>query len=90
MGQLRTIVQSKNDQVQVRARYYAGKILQYKNKHSLALQVFEQIIDQNGYSSLAPLSIKEALISAKASQTKDKEVFYQTTLDEYNNQSKIP
>lgn len=90
MGQLRTIVQSKNDQVQVRARFYAGKILQYKNKHSLALQVFEQIIEQNGYSSLALLSVKEAATSAKIAQLKDREIFYQTSLDDLSKQGNIP
>jgi hypothetical protein len=90
MGQLRTLVQSKNDQVQVRARFYAGKILQYKNKHPLALQVFEQIIEQNGYSSLALLSVKEASFSAKVAQLKDKEIFYQTSLEDLNKQAQIP
>lgn len=90
MGQLRSIVQSQNDQVQVRARFYAGKILQYKNKHNLALQVFEQIIEQNGYSSLSLLSVKEALVSAKIAQLKDKEIFYQSSLDEMSKQGNIP
>ncbi len=90
MGQLRSIVQSTNDQVQVRARFYAGKILQYKNKHSLALQVFEQVIEQNGYSSLALLAVKEAANSAKITQNKDKEIFYQTSLDDLSKQGNIP
>lgn len=90
IGQLRKIVQSPNDQVQVRARYYAGKILQYKNKHSLALQVFEQIIEQNGYSSLAMLSVKEALSSAKFAQQKDKEIYYQASLEDLSKQGNIP
>jgi hypothetical protein len=90
MGQLRSIVQSTNDQVQVRARFYAGKILQYKNKHSLALQVFEQLIEQNGYSSLALLSVKEASHSAKIAQLKDKEIFYQSSLEELSKQGNIP
>lgn len=90
MGQLRQIVQSSNDQVQVRARFYAGKILQYKNKHTLALQVFEQIIEQNGYSSLAMLALKEATFSAKEAQNKDKELFYQTSLDDLIKQAQIP
>lgn len=90
MGQLRQIVQSNNDQVQVRARFYAGKILQYKNKHNLALQVFEQIIEQNGYSSLAMLALKEATFSAKEAQLKDKELFYQTSLDDLIKQAQVP
>lgn len=90
MGQLRTIVQSSNDQVQVRARFYAGKILQYKQKHSLALQVFEQIIEQNGYSSLSMLALKEAVASSKEAQIKDKELFYQTSLDDLIKQGQIP
>lgn len=90
MGQLRSIVQSTNDQVQVRARFYAGKILQYKNKHALALQVFEQVIEQNGYSSLALLSVKEASYSAHIAQNKEKEIFYQTSLDDLSKQGNIP
>lgn len=84
LGLLRPLLNAKNDQVRVRANYYTGKIWQSSQKLDLALQQFEKIIENQAYSSLALLALKDASDCAQQLGNKDRFMMYQTLLQDFS------
>jgi tetratricopeptide (TPR) repeat protein len=71
---------SSVDQVRVRSRYYTGLILFEKQEHDLALQVFEEVLQNHSFSYLVLDSLKYAYNCAQKLNLDDKANRYQSML----------
>jgi len=69
-------------QIRVRAKFYTGELLLQQANHDLALQVFEEVIEQFANSSIVLKALEKAIYCAEILKLQDKVRKYRSMLND--------
>lgn len=71
---------SSNKQIQVRAKFGTGEVLLAQKEYDLAMQVYEDIINNHVYSGLVLNALKRAITCSEELKLTDKKARYESLL----------